>query len=95
VALLRRRRHRGRAVQAGAQHRPHRVYNVGTGRRTTPSEVAAAAGLELPAGPAGPASGQTPAMDVRRIAADLGLVATDDIGSGMRDHLTWLAEHEY
>ncbi len=81
---------------ATAAERPHRVYNVGTGRLTTPAEVAAAAGLELPAGlAAGRDAEQTPVMDVGRIRADLGVVATHDIGSGMADYLAWLAEHEY
>jgi UDP-glucose 4-epimerase len=81
---------------ATAAHRPHRVYNVGTGRLTTPAEVAAAAGLDLPPEPRpGTVADQTPVMDVARIRADLGVVATHDIGSGMRDYLAWLAEHEY
>ena len=80
---------------ATAASRPHRVYNVGTGRLTTPAEVAAAAGLALPPAPAGTAVEQTPVMDVGRLRADLDVVAGHDIGSGMQDYLAWLAEHEY
>jgi UDP-glucose 4-epimerase len=75
----------------------HRLYNLGTGRPTTNSEVAAAITAVIPGAridllpgrdPDGP--GEAQYLDTTRIGEDIGFEPAYDVRAGVADYVDWL-----
>ena len=85
----------------GLDQRRRDVFNVSTGVRASPREVAALvaeitgwAGIELGPGPAPGYYVQGP-WDTSIAAEELGFVARWELRSGLGDYAAWLREHPY
>jgi UDP-glucose 4-epimerase len=73
------------------------AYNVGSGRVTTNSEVAAAvraavpgAVIDLPPGRASRGTGENLRLDIRRLSADTGFRPEVDVRRGVAEYVEWL-----
>ena len=91
---------RGIQMLHTAETLDHRIYNVSAGRATTIKETFAAVQKTVPEAkcsalkPGSPPNSRTnPAMDLSRIAAEVGYEPEYSIERGIGEYIQWLRNH--